>query len=145
MSEERGQTGEGSLRATAVEPQPQTHKLKSETVSLRKDKALHSLDSGGLLEQLTTKAGAHLRVLEAVYPLEGNGTVSIRSRVVMPQERPREEWLNPSQTFSSSLHSMFQVAKESSLYTVSFGENEAASVPQKRTDGQFRNGKVETT
>ena len=101
MSEERGQTGEVSLRATVVEPplwKPQTHKLKSETVPLRKDKALHSLDSGGLLEQLTAKAGAHLRALEAVYPLEGNGTVSIRSHVVMPQERPREEWLNPSQT-----------------------------------------------
>ena len=59
--------GEGSLRTIAVEPQPQTHKLKSETVLLRKDKALHSLDSGGLLGQLTTKAGAYLRVLEAVY------------------------------------------------------------------------------
>jgi hypothetical protein len=59
--------GEGSPRA----PAPDTHGLKSETIFPREDEALQSLDSGGLLEQLKTKAGAHLGVQEAVYPAHG--------------------------------------------------------------------------
>lgn len=59
--------GEGSPRALALD----THGLKSETVLLREDEALQPLDSGRLLEQLKTKAGAQLGVQEAVYPARG--------------------------------------------------------------------------
>lgn len=52
---------------------------------------------------------------------------------------------NPSQTFSSSLHSMSKIAKESSLYIDQALGIQNSSVLQKHTHGQFRNSNREET